>query len=168
MCCVLFLVCWYICVCERLLQNNIAGVPSSRATSRFPQYCASTCARFGCTGRHASCVDSKQKKKNRMASLQSILSNSFLWKRTNWSVVIHIWSWRGKPAASAQAVLWEANAERFYFIFPEKLLPGAAKLKKNEKKRFFGKNPVYTLAYGEWRTAATGLKLAARPEKWTC
>ena len=62
-------------------------------------------------------------------------------------------------------MLWEANAERFYFIFPEKLLPGAAKLKKNEKKRFFGKNSVYTLAYGEWRTAATGLKLAARPEK---
>ena len=52
----------YICVCECLLQNNIAGVPSSRAIFVFPQYCASTCARSGCT-RHASCVDSKQKKK---------------------------------------------------------------------------------------------------------
>ena len=59
-CYVLFLVCLYICVCECLLPNNIAGVPSSRATSGFPQYCASTCARFGCT-RHASCVDSKPK-----------------------------------------------------------------------------------------------------------
>jgi len=64
--CVLFLVCLYICVCECLLQNNIAGVPSSRATSGFPQYCASTCVRFGCT-RHARCVDSKppQKKKGK-------------------------------------------------------------------------------------------------------
>jgi len=35
--------------------------PSSRATSGFHQYCASTCARFGCT-RHASCVASKPKK----------------------------------------------------------------------------------------------------------
>jgi len=41
-CCNLFLVCVYICVCECLLQNNIAGVPSSRATFGFPQYCAST------------------------------------------------------------------------------------------------------------------------------
>ena len=60
MCCVLFLVCFYICVCESLLLNNITGVPSSRVTSRFPQYCASTCARFGCT-RHARCVDSNPK-----------------------------------------------------------------------------------------------------------
>jgi len=65
-CCVLFLVCLYICVCECLLQNNIAGVPSSWATSGFPQYCASTCARFGCT-RHASCVDSKPKKNKILA-----------------------------------------------------------------------------------------------------
>ena len=61
MCCVLFLVCLYICVCKCLLQNNLEGVPSSRATFGFPQYCASTCARFGCT-RHASCVDSNWKK----------------------------------------------------------------------------------------------------------
>jgi len=27
----------------------IAGVPSSRATFGFPQYCVSTCVRFGCT-----------------------------------------------------------------------------------------------------------------------
>ena len=59
---VLFLVCLYIFVYECLFQNNIAGVPSSRATSGSPQYCASTCARFFCT-RHASCVDSKPKKK---------------------------------------------------------------------------------------------------------
>jgi len=50
----------YICVCKCLLQNNIAGVPSSRATFGFPQCCASTCARSSCT-RHASCVDSKPK-----------------------------------------------------------------------------------------------------------
>ena len=62
-CCVLFLVCLYICVCECLLQNNIAGVLSSRATSGFPQYCAPTCARFGYT-RHASCVDSRPKNQN--------------------------------------------------------------------------------------------------------
>ena len=45
-------------------------------------------------------------------SLQSISSSSFLWKRINCSVVIQTWSWRGKPAASARAWLWEANAER--------------------------------------------------------
>ena len=55
LCCVLFLVCSYICVYECLLQNHIAGVPSSRVTPGYPQYCASTCACFGCT-RHASCV----------------------------------------------------------------------------------------------------------------
>jgi len=60
MCCVLFFLCVYICACKYLIQNNIAGVPSSRATSGFPQYCASTCVRFGCT-RHASCVDTKPK-----------------------------------------------------------------------------------------------------------
>jgi len=64
-CCVLFLVCMYICVCECLLQNNIAGSPSSRATFGFPQYCASTCAPSRCT-RHASCVDSKPKKNTRL------------------------------------------------------------------------------------------------------
>ena len=34
-CWVQFVVCLYIYVCERLLQINIAGVPSSRATSWF-------------------------------------------------------------------------------------------------------------------------------------
>jgi len=60
-CCVIFFVCMYICVGECLLQNNIAGVLSSRATFGFPQYCSSTCARSDCT-RHTSCVDSKPKK----------------------------------------------------------------------------------------------------------
>jgi len=57
-CFVLFSVCLYICVCECLLHDNITGVPS-----RFAQYCASTCVRFGCT-RHAIsiCVDCKPKK----------------------------------------------------------------------------------------------------------
>ena len=46
-------------------------MPSSRATSGFFQYCASTCARFGCT-RHAGCVDSKPKtKKKTTASSQT-------------------------------------------------------------------------------------------------
>jgi len=35
------------------------------------------------------------------SSLQSISSNSFLWKRTNWLVVIQTWSWSGKHADSA-------------------------------------------------------------------
>jgi len=61
-CCVVFLVCLYVCVFECLLHTNIAGVPSSRATSGFPQYCTSTCVCFGST-RHASRVDSKPKKK---------------------------------------------------------------------------------------------------------
>ena len=43
------------------------------------------------------------------SSLQSISSNSFLWKRTNCLVVIKTWSWRGKPVASARAWLWEAD-----------------------------------------------------------
>jgi len=42
----------------------LAGMPSSRAIFRFPQYCAFTCVRFGCT-RHARCVDTKPKKKSR-------------------------------------------------------------------------------------------------------
>ena len=50
-----------ICVCEFLRQYNIARVPSSRATFGFPQYCAFTYVRFGCT-QHASCVDTKPKK----------------------------------------------------------------------------------------------------------
>ena len=48
------------------------------------------------------------------SNLQSISSNSSLWKRTKWSVAIQTWSWCGKPAASrsARAGLREANAER--------------------------------------------------------
>jgi len=45
------------------------------------------------------------------SSLQAILYDSFLWKRTNSSVVIHTWSWHGKHAASARACLREANTE---------------------------------------------------------
>jgi len=36
----------------------------------------------------------------------------------NRSVVIQTWSWCGKPAASARAWLWKANAEGWHFIFP--------------------------------------------------
>jgi len=75
-CCVLFLVCLYICVCECLvLQNNIAGVPSSRATFGFPQYCASTCVCFACI-RNASCVDTKPKKKKNVRECRSIRSGA--------------------------------------------------------------------------------------------
>jgi len=45
-------------------------------------------------------------------------SNSSLWKRTKWFVVIETWSWRGKPVASARAGLREANAERWHLFFP--------------------------------------------------
>ena len=50
------------------IENNIAGLPSSRATSEFPQHCVSSCARFGCT-RHTSCVDSKPKKSKKERKL---------------------------------------------------------------------------------------------------
>ena len=46
-------------------------------------------------------------------SLQSISSNSSLWKRKNWSVVIQTWSWCGQPAASARAGCGKQTA--FYF-----------------------------------------------------
>jgi len=46
------------------------------------------------------------------SSLNGILLNCFLWKRTNWSVVIQTWFWHGKPAASARAGLREVNAGR--------------------------------------------------------
>ena len=52
------------------------------------------------------------------SSLQSISSNSFLWKRKNWSIVIRPWSWRGNLTASARGWLREANTERWHFIFP--------------------------------------------------
>ena len=63
---VVFLFCRNICVCECLLQNNIAGVPSSRATSGFPQYCVSTCVRFSCT-QHASLWIPNQRRKIKFA-----------------------------------------------------------------------------------------------------
>jgi len=43
----------------------IVGVPSSRATSGFPQYCVSTCVHFYCT-RHASLWILREKKKLRL------------------------------------------------------------------------------------------------------
>ena len=52
-----------ICVCECLLQTNIAGVPSSRAMSGFLQYCGSTCLRFGCD-RHAGLWFPNQENQN--------------------------------------------------------------------------------------------------------
>ena len=42
-------------VCQCLLQGRECW-----ATSGFPQYCASTCVRFGST-QHASCMDTKAK-----------------------------------------------------------------------------------------------------------
>ena len=64
MCALSYSFCLYVCVCECLLQINLAGVPWSWATFEFPQYCASTCVRVGCT-RNTSCVDTTPKKKNR-------------------------------------------------------------------------------------------------------
>jgi len=46
------------------------------------------------------------------SNLQGISSNSLLWKRNKLSVVIRMWSWRGKPAARAQAWLQHADAKR--------------------------------------------------------
>ena len=58
--CVRFLVCLYICICECLLQNNTAEVPSSRATSD----CASTCARVSAVlGTLAVWIPNQQKRK---------------------------------------------------------------------------------------------------------
>jgi len=51
------------------------------------------------------------------SSLQSISSNSFLWKRTTFLVVIQTSSWQGKPAAIAQAGLRKADAECLHFTF---------------------------------------------------
>ena len=63
---VVFLFCMNICVCECLLKNNIAGVPSSRTTSGFPQYCVFICVRFGCT-QHASLWIPNQRRKTKFA-----------------------------------------------------------------------------------------------------
>jgi len=63
---VAFLFCMNICVCECLLKNNIAGVPSSRTTSGFPQYCVFICVRFGCT-QHASLWIPNQRRKTKFA-----------------------------------------------------------------------------------------------------
>ena len=45
------------------------------------------------------------------SSLQIIPSNLFLWKQTNWLIVIWMWFWCGKPSANARALLREANAK---------------------------------------------------------
>ena len=92
--CVLFLVYLHICVRECLLQNNIARVPSSRATSGFPQYCAFTCARVGCTG-HDSCEDSKSKKWNSSLSCHdlknNILKSSTCWLHAHTKIHTNMW-----------------------------------------------------------------------------
>jgi len=50
-------------------------------------------------------------------SLRGISSNSFLWKRINWSVVIQTLSGRGKRARSARGGRWQAHAEQWHCIF---------------------------------------------------
>jgi len=60
------------------------------------------------------------------SSLQGILSNSFLRKRTKRAVVMWTWSWRGKPAASARSWLRGSkrralaiyDSVRIYHMFP--------------------------------------------------
>jgi len=61
---------------------------------------------------------SKERRLSMESDSQDMSSNAFLWKRTNCLVVIQKWSWRGKFVASAQAWLWEANVERWHFLFP--------------------------------------------------
>jgi len=56
-------------VFECQLQNNITGVPSSWATSGFPQYCAHTCARFGCTRYASVLIPNPPKKKSVLVSV---------------------------------------------------------------------------------------------------
>ena len=51
------------------------------------------------------------------SSLQSISSNSLLGKRTNCSVVIQMWTWRGKSAASARAWLRERRGRAVAFCY---------------------------------------------------
>ena len=100
MCSVLFLVCLYFCVCECLLQVNLAGVPSSRATFGFPQYCASTCVRFGCT-RNASCVDATPKPKTkiyfRFLLLGLVSPRMHASQQTLCTVFIHCFYPAGRP-----------------------------------------------------------------------
>jgi len=48
-------------VCISAYAKQYYGSPSSWATSGFPQYCVSTCVRFGCTG-HTSLWIPTQKK----------------------------------------------------------------------------------------------------------
>ena len=40
-CCVLFLVCLYICVCEYLPRNKVAGLPSGFLSTAPPPVCVS-------------------------------------------------------------------------------------------------------------------------------
>jgi len=79
MCALSYSFCLYVCVCECLLQIYLAGVPSSRATFGFPQYCASICARFGCT-RNASCVDTTPKKNKKRHTAQIVA----VWRHENY------------------------------------------------------------------------------------
>ena len=52
------------------------------------------------------------------SSLQDISSNSSLWKQNDSLVIVQMWSWRSKHAASARAGLQEANTKLLHFIFP--------------------------------------------------
>ena len=76
--------------------RSIAGVSSSRATSGFPQYCASTCARFGCTW-HASCVDSKTKQNKK--NIASGTRSPFLYLQTS-DIMGANHPWAGRSALS--------------------------------------------------------------------
>jgi len=77
-CFVLFTVCLYICVCERLLQNNNhktkhkndnnCGSAFEVGASGLPYYCVSICVRSWYNWR-ANCVDSKPKKEQKVGAL---------------------------------------------------------------------------------------------------
>jgi len=74
-CCVLFLVCLYICVCECLLQNNNhqkknenntnCGSAFEPGTSGLPYHCASIYVRFDVIGVLAVWIQNKKQKKQK-------------------------------------------------------------------------------------------------------
>jgi hypothetical protein len=72
------------------------------------------------SGRVGVCFNERAYSESLESCFQSNSSNSFLWKPTHRlvTVVIQTWSWCSQPAAIARAGLWEANAERWHFIFP--------------------------------------------------
>jgi len=70
------------------------------------------------------------------SSLQYILSNSLLWKWNKLLVVIRMWSWRGKFAASARA--WLANLQ-------PALGHGCGKQTPSDSILFFRTNLLYVL-----------------------